>query len=100
MYFTIFPAPCHLGPKGPCYKVVLVHLVHVHKKYKTGVGNRRCVNRVFLVYYLWNMSLSLIPIAHAIKLAVRAINLTCTQPPLVSLVADLVHSIFFVLDEC
>ena len=36
-----FPVSCHLGPKGPNGKVVLIRFVHVHKKYKTRVGDRQ-----------------------------------------------------------
>ena len=46
----IFPAPCHLDPKGPSSKGVLINFVHVHKKYKTRVGNRRCLNQIFVEY--------------------------------------------------
>ena len=46
-----FPAPCLLGPKGSSDKVVLVPLVHVHKKKKTGFSDRGRVNRVMIVEY-------------------------------------------------
>ena len=36
-----FPVSCHLGPKGPNGKIVLIRFVHVHKKYKTRVGDRQ-----------------------------------------------------------
>ena len=36
-----FPVSCHLGPKGPNCKIVLIRFVHVHKKYKTRVGDRQ-----------------------------------------------------------
>ena len=38
---TFFPVSCHLGPKGPNGKIVLIRFVHVHKKYKTRVGDRQ-----------------------------------------------------------
>ena len=38
---VIFPVSCHLGPKGPNGKIVLIRFVHVHKKYKTRVGDRQ-----------------------------------------------------------
>ena len=36
-----FPVSCHLGPKGPNGKIVLIRFVHVRKKYKTRVGDRQ-----------------------------------------------------------
>ena len=36
-----FPVSCHLGPKGPNGKIVLIRFVHVHKKYRTRVGDRQ-----------------------------------------------------------
>ena len=36
-----FPVSCHLGPKGPNGKIVLIRFVHVHKKYKTRVSDRQ-----------------------------------------------------------
>ena len=39
--YGIFPVSCHLGPKGPNDKIVLIRFVHVHKKYKTRVGDRQ-----------------------------------------------------------
>ena len=38
----------HLGPKGPSGKGVFIHFVHVFKDYKTRVGDRRCVKRIFV----------------------------------------------------
>ena len=38
---TLFPVSCHLDPKGPNGKIVLIRFVHVHKKYKTRVGDRQ-----------------------------------------------------------
>ena len=38
---VFFPVSCHLGPKGPNGKIVLIRFVHVHKKYKTRVGDRQ-----------------------------------------------------------
>ena len=38
---SFFPVSCHLGPKGPNGKIVLIRFVHVHKKYKTRVGDRQ-----------------------------------------------------------
>ena len=34
----IFPVSCQNGPNG---KIVLIRFVHVHKKYKTRVGDRQ-----------------------------------------------------------
>ena len=39
--FVIFPVSCHLGLKGPNGKIVLIRFEHVHKKYKTRVGDRQ-----------------------------------------------------------
>ena len=39
--WLFFPVSCHLGPKGPNGKIVLIRFVHVHKKYKTRVGDRQ-----------------------------------------------------------
>ena len=41
MRTEFFPVSCHLGPKGPNGKIVLIRFVHVHKKYKTRVGDRQ-----------------------------------------------------------
>ena len=40
-YSNFFPVSCHLGPKGLNGKIVLIRFVHVHKKYKTRVGDRQ-----------------------------------------------------------
>ena len=40
-HVLFFPVSCHLGPKDPNGKIVLIRFVHVHKKYKTRVGNRQ-----------------------------------------------------------
>ena len=36
-----FPVSCHLGPKVLNGKIVLIRFEHVHKKYKTRVGDRQ-----------------------------------------------------------
>ena len=41
MKIRFSPVSCHLGPKGPNDKIVLIRFVHVHKKYKTRVGDRQ-----------------------------------------------------------
>ena len=46
-YCPIFPAPCHLGPSACLDTFEIQNYVHVHKKCKTRVDNRRCVNRVY-----------------------------------------------------
>ena len=54
-----FPAPRGNG--------VLIHFMHVHKKFITRVGNRRCANQVFLVYQL-KSAVSLCLLARAMQL--------------------------------
>ena len=41
IFSEFFPVSCHLGPKGSNGKIVLIRFVHVHKKYKTRVGDRQ-----------------------------------------------------------
>ena len=50
LLLSVFPTPCHLSSKGPCDEDVLIHFVHVYKKYKTRVGDQRWLDLAFAEY--------------------------------------------------